>query len=293
MRLPSLPALRVFEAAGRHMSFTKASAELNVTQAAVSHQIRALEDQLGARLFLRTTRRLSLTPAGAKLLPRIAEAFRLVEDAVADLGRAETVLTITTTPSFGAKWLAPRLGRLFERQNGLEVQVRHTMALVALAREGVDVGIRWGRGRWAGLESELIGRPALVPVASPDYMAKLKPTGRQDVARAVLLHEDSRGDWIEWLALAGLDRGLAAHGPILDDDNTLVAATLAGQGLALLPREIVVGDVIAGRLVEVFDLPTGEGYGYYLVYPPGALDIPRVRVFREFVLAEGARDLQG
>src|SRR6476661_224329 len=143
MSLPSLPALRVFEAAARHESFTRAADELSVTQAAVSHQVRALEEQLRLRLFERSTRRLDLTPAGRRLLPRLSHAFRLIEAAVEELRRGERVLTVTTVHSFGAVWLAPRLGRFMERHPRLEVQVRYSTALADFERDGVDVGIRW------------------------------------------------------------------------------------------------------------------------------------------------------
>src|SRR4051794_20430610 len=144
-RLPSLPALRVFEAAGRLLSFTRAAAELHVTQAAVSHQIRALEDQLGQPLFRRSTRRLELTAAGRLMLPAASSAFSTLERAVADLGRAKARLGITTSPFFGARWLAPRLGRFAGRHPGIEVSVRHTQAVLDLAAEGLDLGIRSGR----------------------------------------------------------------------------------------------------------------------------------------------------
>ena len=192
LRLPSLPALRVFEAAARHLSFTKAALELNVTQAAVSHQVRALEEQLGVSLFRRTTRRLALTREGLRLQPAATEAFEILRRAVSDIGRGEQVLAITTTPSFGARWLAPRMGRFAERHPGIELSIRHTQTVLDLGREGLDLAVRWGKGRWPGVESELIGPATRIVVGAPDYVRGLALKKPADIARATLLHEDTR-----------------------------------------------------------------------------------------------------
>jgi DNA-binding transcriptional LysR family regulator len=289
LRLPSLPALRVFEAAARHLSFTKAAQELNVTQAAVSHQVRALEDQLGVALFRRTTRRLALTREGLRLQPAATEAFEILRRALSDIGRGEQVLAITTTPSFGARWLAPRMGRFAERHPGIELSIRHTPAVLELGREGLDLAIRWGKGRWPGVESELIGPATRIVVGAPDYIRRLALETPADIGRATLLHEDTREDWTEWLLVAGLDRALARRGIIFDDENALIQAVLDGQGLALMARSLAEGDLAAGRLVSPFDLTLAEGYGYYLVYEPQALSRPRNAAFRAFLMNEAAR----
>jgi LysR family glycine cleavage system transcriptional activator len=289
IRLPSLPALRVFEAAGRHLSFTTAGQELNVTQAAVSHQIRVLEEQLGCPLFYRSTRRLTLTAAGRRLLPAVTAAFDGLGRALSEIRRDEGVLAITTTRSFGARWLAPRLGRFAERYPDIDVTIRHTNASLDLAEGGLDLGIRWGRGRWPGLEAELIGATAVVPVAAPDYIERLDLRQRADVAKATLLHDETREDWTEWLLTADLDPSLAQRGLVFDDGNAVIQAALAGQGLALMPRSLVAGDIEARRLVALWDLSLDEGYGYYLVYLPGALRLPKVAAFRAFMREEMAR----
>ena len=191
-RLPSLPAIRVFEAAARHLSFTKAAQELNVTQAAVSHQVRALEEQLGLALFRRTTRRLALTREGQRLQPAATEAFEILRRALTDIGRGEQVLSITTTPSFGARWLAPRLGRFAERHPDIELSVRHTQTVLDLGREGLDLAIRWGKGRWPGVESEMIGPAMRIVVGAPDYIRRLGLKKPADIAKATLLHDETR-----------------------------------------------------------------------------------------------------
>ncbi len=288
-RLPSLTALRMFEATARHASFTKAAAELNVTQAAVSHQLRALEDQLGIRLFQRSTRRLSLTAAGERLLPAVSDAFETLGRAVADIGRGERLLSITTTPSFGARWLAPRLGRFTAANPEIEISVRHSTTVLDLQREQLDFAIRWGRANWPGVKTELIGPSAITLVASPAYARRLGLKRPSDVAKAGLLHEDTREDWTEWLMVAGLDPALARRGIIFDDENALIQAALDGQGLALMARSLAEGDLAAGRLVSPFDLTLAEGYGYYLVYRADALARAKNAAFRAFVMDEAAR----
>jgi DNA-binding transcriptional LysR family regulator len=293
LRLPSLPALRVFEAAARHLSFTKAAQELNVTQAAVSHQVRALEDQLGVTLFRRTTRRLALTRDGLRLQPAATEAFEILRRALSDIGRGEQVLSITTTPSFGARWLAPRLGRFAERHPGIELSIRHTQTVLDLGREGLDLAVRWGKGRWPGVESELIGPATRIVVGAPEYIRRLALTTPADIGRAALLHEDTREDWTEWLLVAGLDPALARKGIVIDDDNALIQAAVSAQGLALTTPSLVVEDIAAGRLASPFELALADGYGFYLVCEKDALARPKVAAFRSFLREEAAREEAG
>jgi len=290
---PSLPALRVFAAAGRHLSFTRAAAELNVTPAAVSHQVRALEDQLGTALFERSARSLALTVAGRRLLAPATEAFELLARALADLRRGEQVLTVTTTPSFGARWLAPRLGRFVEKHPHIEVSIHHSKATLDLAREGIDAALRWGRGAWPGLDAELIGPTVVAPFAAPGYARTLGLERPADLVRAALLHADCREEWTDWMLRAGLDPAPAGSGPVFDDENALIQATLAGQGVGLIAAALVQGDLDAGRLVRVAELPFAEGYGYYLVTPPAATASRKIAAFREFLRAEAARDGRG
>ncbi|MDQ0472929.1 LysR substrate-binding domain-containing protein [Labrys wisconsinensis] len=287
-RLPSLPALRVFEAAGRLLSFTRAAAELNVTQAAVSHQIRALEQQLGQPLFRRSTRRLELTAAGRLLLPAAASAFSTLERAVAELGRARAMLGITTSPFFGARWLAPRLARFAGRHPDIDVSVRHTQAVLDLAAEGLDLAIRSGRGYWPGVEAELLVPMDLVPAAAPAVAARLGPDARTAIAGATLLHNETREEWADWLRVAGLDPHLSEQGPVFDDEHVLVEAAQSGQGVALVAPGVVAKEFEAGALVEVADLAI-ESCGYYLVYRPGGLDVPKLAAFRDFLMAEAGR----
>ncbi len=284
-----MTALRMFEATARHASFTRAAAELNVTQAAVSHQLRALEDQLGIKLFQRSTRRLKLTAAGERLLPAVSDAFETLGRAVADIGRGERLLSITTTPSFGARWLAPRLGRFTAAYPEIEISVRHSTTVLDLQREQLDFAIRWGKGRWPGVETELIGPSAVALVTAPAYAKRLGLKRPADVERAILLHEETREDWTEWLLVAKLDPALARRGILFDDENALIQAALSGQGLALMARSLAEGDLAAGRLISPFDLTLAEGYGYYLVYQRQALARPKNAAFRAFIKDEATR----
>jgi LysR family glycine cleavage system transcriptional activator len=289
-RLPSLPALRVFEAAGRLLSFTRAAEELHVTQAAVSHQIRSLEEQLGQPLFTRSTRRLDLTPAGQRLLPAATAAFATLEGAIADLRRSKALLTVTTTAFFGARWLAPRLARFALQHPDIEVVVRHTNAVLDLATDGIDVALRTGRGNWPGLYAQRIARPELVPVATPDYVARLGLKQRADIFKATLLHDEGRQEWIDWLTMAGLDPAYAQTGTVFDDEHVLFATTMNGQGVSLAIRNLVETELQQGTLVPVFDLTMGEGWGYYLVCLATMAEVPKISTFCDFIACEAAAE---
>jgi LysR family glycine cleavage system transcriptional activator len=289
--LPSLPALYVFAIAGRLLSFTRAAAELHVTQAAVSHQIRTLEEQLGQKLFVRTTRTLALTEAGRRLWPAAHAAFTTLERGVADLRRSRALLTVTTTPFFSARWLAPRLGRFAVQYPDIEVTLRHTTAMLDLDAEGIDVAIRGGDGHWPGLVVHPISRAVLTPVASPAYKRRLALDQPGDVARANLLHDESRSEWAEWLTIAGFDPMQANKGSVFDDEHVLLAAARNGQGIALAMRALVQQDFDDGTLTPVFNLSIGPEWRYYLVHHPAVTDLRKIAVFRDFILAEAAQDL--
>jgi len=286
--LPSLSALRAFEAAARHLSFTRAAEELHVTQAAVSHQVRVLEEQLGVSLMRRSTRRLELTPAGERLQAAASSAFGQLVAAVAQLRRSDRQIAITTTPAFGARWLAPRLGRFAARHPDWELTVRHTTQTLDLEREGLDAAIRYGNGAWAGLAADLIVTAPLVPLASPRLVRTYGLAEPVDLTRVTLLHDEDSSQWTEWLLMAGLNPEIARRGLIFDDENALIQAALEGQGVALVSEQLVTDAVAEGRLVQPLGTRLAEDSGYYLVYPKARLKEAKFRSFREFLLAEGA-----
>lgn len=292
-RLPSLNALRAFEAGARHLSFTKAAEELHVTQAAISHQVKALEAELGVALFRRFTRRLELTTAGQRLLPPISEAFGRIGHAVAELkqGDAERPLTVSVISCFSGKWLVPRLSRFHAAHPDIDLRFHHTVALADFARDEVDMAVRWGPGGWPGVEAELLKPEAQTPVCSPALLDDEKPLHRpEDLRHHVLLHDYDHDDWLRWLSMMGVEGVEARRGPVFDDSNVLIEAVIDGQGVALGDPSLLRGELESGRLVQPFDLVLPSDWAYYIVYPPGALKQPKVRAFRDFLLAEAARE---
>ena len=290
-RLPPLLSLRAFEAAARQLSFTKAAEELFVTQAAISHQIKLLEDWIGQPLFRRMTRKVALTEAGLRLLPRTSEALDLMTQAVAEVaGFNDRLLTVTTSATFGARWLAPRIGRFTQAHPDLELRIHHSYNLVDFRRDGVDLGIRYGRGKWEGVTAEFLQSAELYPLAAPGLIGgdgALKEA--KDVLAHVLLHADGYGDWMEWLKTNGLDPLLARRGPVFDDSNSVLQAALSGQGIALVSRPLASEELKAGRLVQAWKAGLADDAAYYLVYPPEAMKREKNRAFRDFVLAEMKR----
>ena len=294
-RLPPLNALRAVEAGARHLSFTKAAEELHVTQAAVSHQVKALEEHLGVRLFRRLTRRLALTEEGRALLPAVGEAFDRIAEAAERIGRSASrsrTLTVSVTPSFGAKWLVHRLGRFWREHPDVDLRVHHSVQLVDFDRDSdVDLAVRWGRGGWPGLSADLLIPSGRTPVCSPALLDGPHPLRTPDDLRHhTLLHEDDYGPWIEWLMAAGAAGVDARRGPIIDDAGVVVQLAIDGHGVALGRVGLIAGDLAAGRLVRPFDLSLEDSLAYYLVCPPRNLTRPRVKAFRDFLLAEAARE---
>jgi LysR family transcriptional regulator, glycine cleavage system transcriptional activator len=289
--LPPLNALRAFEAAARHLSFTKAADELHVTQTAISHQIRALEDWLGLRLFRRLHRGLLLTDEAQAALPEIRAAFDRLGLAVERLqaGGGTGTLTVSTIPSFAAKWLVPRLGRFRQAHPEIDIRLGASLRLVDFAREDVDLGIRLGRGGYAGLRADRLLAEAIFPVCSPRLLEGPHPLRTpDDLCHHTLLHDDDTHAWRLWLEIAragGID---AERGPVFDDSSMLLQAAIDGQGVALGRRALAAADLAAGRLMRPFDVPLPYDLAYYIVCPEATAERPKVRAFRAWILAEAA-----
>jgi LysR family glycine cleavage system transcriptional activator len=288
--LPSLNGLRAFEAAARHLSFTRAAAELNVTQTAISHQIRRLEEQLGLRLFIRRSRALLLTREAQEYLPAVRAAFDDLRLATERLRRPEKaqLLTVSTIASLAAKWLLPRLAGFQEAHPGIEVRISTSNDLVDFRREEVDVAIRYGRGRWPGLDARWLMAENIFPVCSPTLLKGPKPLKTpQDLANHTLIHATtSREDWQLWLTAAGLPKALAAR-PALTFDLSLMAlqAAVDGLGVALGRSAYVEADIAAGRLVVPFEMKLPAEAGYYVVAPQETAGTPKIARFRDWLLA--------
>ncbi len=288
-RLPPLTALRAFEAAARHLSFSRAADELNVTHAAVSHQIKALEAYLGVPLFHRLTRAVRLTDAGRDYLPVLRESFDAIAEATgrildgADGGR----LTVSATPAFAARWLVPRLGRFYAAHPRIDVRIDPSMALVDFQRDDVDIAIRYGRGDWPGLRVERLLSLDMFPVCSPALLEGPEPLRcPADLARHTLLHDDLREDWRRWLLAAGVEGIDLSRGPTFNDTTLLMQAAAAGLGVAIAVSALVASDLAEGRLVRPFEISVAEEAGFYLVYPEVAAARAKVRAFRDWMLAE-------
>jgi LysR family transcriptional regulator, glycine cleavage system transcriptional activator len=289
-RLPPLNALRAFEAAARHLSFTRAAGELHVTQAAVSHQIRALEERLGRKLFRRVGRNLFLTDAAQSYLADVRAAFDRIDEATRRLEARDRggVLNATVLPSFAAMWLLPRLGRFRAAYPEIDVRLSSDSEMVDFARSDFDIGIRTGRGRWPGLRSDLILTERLTVVCSPELAKSVPLKAPHDLAKVTLLHDEPRERWAIWFRRLGLDDVDPWRGPGFSHSNMVIQAAIAGQGVAVVGETLATDELKAGRLVRPFPETLPTDYSYYLVYLEAAAERPKIVAFREWVLAEAA-----
>ena len=288
-RIPPLTPLRSFEATGRHLSFTKAAHELNVTQAAVSHQVKSLEKYLGLKLFRRLNRTLLLTDAGQLYLPPLTDAFEAIQRATHRLrqhhGRAR--LTVSVLPSFAAGWLVPRLGRFHQRCPDVNLRIHPTVAHTDFRRGDVDLGIRYGRGSYPGLRADRLMREEFYPVCSPQLQEGPVPLrDPADLTHHTLLHDEATVEWRTWLLAAGVEGVDAERGITVTDSSMLLRAAIAGQGVALARSVLAADEIASGRLVRPFDVDVPAEFAYYLTCPEESADQPNVAAFREWILEE-------
>jgi LysR family glycine cleavage system transcriptional activator len=292
-RLPSLNGLRAFEAAARHLSFTLAAQELNVTQTAISHQIRRLEEELGLKLFIRQSRSLALTPEATDYLPGIRAAFQDLRTATDRLLRKDDdrVLTISTLTSLAVKWLLPRLSSFQEKHPDIDVRITTSTELVDFRTSNVDAAIRYGQGRWPGLDAEWLMAEHLFPVCSPKLLtgehALRQP---EDLKHATLLHTSSTiDDWRLWLTAAGLPAHLSQNrGLTFDLAFMTIQAAIDGLGVAMGHTAYVADDVANGRLVVPFNVSMPSA-GYYFVTPQDRPTTPKLNLFRDWLTAVSAQ----
>lgn len=303
-RLPPLKALAGFEAAARHLSFTKAARELNLTHGAVSRQVKALEQALGVTLFRRLNRALRLTDEGQAYAATVRELLERLREASRRLGAREEQggLTVSTTYSFTNKWLMPRLVRFRALHPEIDVRLLANDQLVDFARDNVDIAIRYGRGRYAGLAAERLIADDYVPVSSPALRRGPPPLRTPaDLKRHTLLHEedalrqDNLGEataigWREWLKAAGVEGIDASRGPIFSHSSMVLQAAINGEGVALGRTALIAEDLAARRLVKPFELELKVPLAYYIVAPQQALERPKVRAFRDWLRAEAGRE---
>lgn len=288
-----LSALRVFEAAARLRSFTRAADELGVSQAAVSWQVKALEQRLGQPLFLRLPREVALTPAGERLARACTEAMGLLRTALADLtDDGQGVLVITTLQSFASQWLAPRLGAFQLAHPEVAVRLQTDGRVVDLVRENVDVALRLGNGEWPGLAADFLFPAAQAPLCTPELKQRLGLERPEDLLAAPRIGHEP--DWAEWFASVGVAGAPSGGAPRLAADlqTVEVGAALAGHGVALGVPALFAAEIAAGRLAQVA-AAAPDGPGYWLCYAKDRRRSPRIAAFREWLLAEVAEDQRG
>lgn len=305
-RLPPFPALRAFEAAARSLSFKTAAEELHVTPAAISQQIKALEDYLDVRLFRRLPRHLELTAEAQAMLPKLREAFECLAAAVAATRRPGGSLTISAPPNFAARWLLPRLPHFSDAHP--EIKVRLSSSRDAIDRQSTGAGaaaeldprdeesavyIRFGNGLTPGHRNELLLAPDYTPVCSPQLQTGARPLRTPaDLRWHALIHDESIPEealglgWETWLRIAGAPEVDASRGLRFGSATLALEAALKHQGVVLAPRQLVAAEVADGRLATPFDITMASRYFYYLATPEAVADRPTVRVFRDWMLQE-------
>ena len=299
--LPPLNALRAFETAARHLSISLAAHELNVTPAAISHQIRLLEEHVGLPLFVRNGRGLALSDAGAAGLRDLREGFARLGaamDAIDSLGEAG-VLSVSVAPSFASKWLLPRLGGFQQAHSEIDVHVSASMQLSDFVKDGVDLAIRYGAGRYADVAVEKLLTESVVPVCSTDYLRRNGPfNSPADLVEATLLHDDSPDndpscpDWEMWLGAAGAKHSDAARGPRFNQSSFVIEAAALGRGVALAKAALAAQDLRQGRLVKAFPSAVKVDFAYYIVAPRAKLNLPKVSHFIEWLRKEAMTEEQ-
>lgn len=290
MRLPSLNALRAFEAAARHLSIQRAAGQLNVSPSAVSHRIRGLEADLGVALFRRENRGLALTEAGALLLPGLRDGFDRIAGAVAGLGarRRDGPLTVSMVSTFALRWFLPRLPRFQRRHPGIEIRLSTTTRTVDFEREGFDAAIRAGRGDWPGLRADRLFAIDAGPVCSPRLLVDGPPLATpRDLAGHTLLYAEPRAeDWAQWFASVGLARFEPARRLTFEATNFALEAALQGAGVAIAGKPFVAQDLALGNLIMPFDHTIRQPDAYYLACPEAWADSPKLAAFRDWLVEE-------
>jgi len=289
-RLPQLNALKAFEAAARHVSFTRAAAELCVTQGAVSHQVKALEMELGIKLFTRERQRLIITDSGREYLAVVRDALDRIAMGTERLMQRQSsgALTVSTSPDFAAKWLVHRLGRFAEAHPGIDLRVSANMHHVDFAREDVEIAVRHGDGHWPGLHVTRLCAEHLFAVCSPSLAAALHRP--DDVLKLPLLHLDDRRAWSAWLEAAGVSSTHAIHGPILNRASMLIDAAIDSQGIALARTALASWDLINKRLVRPFPVALPLAKSYWIISPKATAGLPKLVAIRDWLLAQANED---
>lgn len=291
-QLPALNALKAFEAAARHESFSRAANELFVTHGAVSHQIRALEDELGTALFTRDGKRVRLTDTGSRYAKVVRAALMSLADATREVreGQRARRLVVSSVSSFSARWITPRIGRFIERHPEIDLELLSTNALTDFTRDDVDVGIRFGPGGYPDLHVERLLDEVSFPVCAPTFNGGALPRTPAELAASPRLLRSDDQLWNGWFKAAGLgDVPEPRRGVLYQDSSNLLQATIDGQGIALIRRSIATQELVSGRLVRLFEIDATSTSTYWFVCPPPLLESARVQAFRIWLMEEVER----
>ena len=290
-QLPALNAIRAFEAAARHENFSRAADELFVTHGAVSHQVRALEEELGVQLFTRNGKRLCLTGAGMRYAQQVRTALMMLSDATREVRASDRDrrLVVSMLSSFAARFVTPRIGTFIERHPEIDVELQSTNTLTDFARDDVDLAIRFGFGNYPGLHVEPLFEEVFFPACAPTMNGGKLPQTPADLVHYNLLRSDDEL-WRPWFDAAGLtDLPEPKRGVLYQDSSNLLQATIDRQGIALVRRSLAMHEIASGRLVRLFDVDGPSPWQYYFICPQPMLQAPRVAAFREWLFAEVAR----
>ena len=291
--VPDISKLQTFECAARHSSFTGAARELNLTQSAVSRQIKELEAQLAVTLFERVRQRVVLSGAGRRFLPEVRKLLRQTEESVLRVMSAPqgTAFSLAVLPTFGARWLVPRLPGFLAENPGVWLNVASRSTPFDLVESSFDAAIHYGQPVWAGATCRYICREEIVPVAAPDFLARSSLSGSDLLLGSPLLHLDTRpGAWNDWFLMAGAGEAPAYRGHRFDQFSMIVQAAVAGLGIALLPRYLIEQELAEGSLRIVVDRPLRTENSYYLVVPVRELANPLVERFYEWIVGQVSGD---
>lgn len=292
--LPPLSALRAFDSVGRHDSLSHAGRELNVTHAAMSQQMRKLEEWLGTSLFNRENRRMILTEAGSVYHKSVRRAFDALEHATQSVSRSDDQrpLMVTTTPSFASRWLVPRLGKFQNKYPDVPIYIAPGNNVVDFKTASIDIGIRFGAGNWPDLSVERLLNADLIPVCTQSYLDRNSPLDRpSDIQHHFLLHDGDESEWLHWLGVNGVPDLQLDRGIVYSDAVFAYQAAIEGQGLYLAELGLVRDDIGTGRLIAALDGRKGITGFYHIVSPVGRPLRTNAQIFKNWLIEEAARNV--
>ncbi|MDS1309145.1 LysR substrate-binding domain-containing protein [Marinobacter xiaoshiensis] len=292
LHLPLLNGLKTFVVAGSHLNFTRAADELLVSPSAISHQIRALEDYLGVKLFLRQNRALSLTPEGARLHQALEQPFDQIARAILDTQRNRDTesLRIALRPFFSGAWLAQRLNRFWGKWPQIRIDLIHTIKMMDFNTENIDLEILWGKGDWPDLEAKMLVPGNLTPICSAGLIEEQgRPVSPADLTRYTLIHDEDHSAWGAWVDKANAGPVDFSTNLTIDDTNVRLQSILNNQGIMLGCPALLREYLSDGRLVQLFDISL-DTYSYYLVYPKNFQLTKNMQIFVDWLLAETDAD---